>query len=203
METIPWFEYDDEDDLGTAQREFADVLADRARSWPVDPLSTVLLPLPHTPYRQLLTYLDIDDPERNQVVLTIGAHFDGTVVHADKLHNQNFTLPETGTETEFAFSATGSPTDLARRTADWFEAILDRPLVRCEWLYAGKRYAVRYEYANTGRGLCEGFEDTLAPSELRKRLTAEGVVRGRGRINRAGLGEPHRIVRVRGNRTAL
>ncbi|MFC5144919.1 hypothetical protein [Streptomyces aureoversilis] len=194
MEEIPPFEYDE--GLSAVQREFADVLAARANSWPVDPLSTVLLPPPHTPYRQLLVYVDIDDPERNQGVLTVGAHFDGATVRADKLHNQNFTLPEAATG--FTFAATGGPTEAANRTADWFEAVLARPLVRCEWLHAGRTYAVRYEYADTGRGLSEGFEDALAPPALRERLVAEGVVRGRGRINGAGLGEPDRVVQVRG-----
>ncbi|GAA1403788.1 hypothetical protein GCM10009639_49140 [Kitasatospora putterlickiae] len=59
-------------------------------------------------------------------------------------------------------------------------------------------YALRYEYADNGRGLSEGFETPLAPPELQERFAAEGVDRGRGRINRAGLGEPDRVVHVRG-----
>ncbi|MER6345054.1 hypothetical protein ACWC10_06245 [Streptomyces sp. NPDC001595] len=195
MEDIPWFEHD-EDDLTTAQKEFAAVLAARASSWPVDPLNTVLLPARHTPYGQMLAYLDIDDSERNRGVLTIRAHFDGTTVRADKLHNQDFTLPDASTE--FTFTTAGIPTETAKRTASWFEAMLARPLVRCEWLYAGEVYALRYEHADNGRGLSEGFETPLAPPELRERLAAEGVDRGRGRIDRAVLGEPDRIVHVRG-----
>lgn len=61
-------------------------------------------------------------------------------------------------------------------------------------------YAVRYEYADTGRGLSEGFEDSLAPDALRKTLSADGVIRGRSRINRAGLGPPDVIAHVRGVR---
>lgn len=61
-------------------------------------------------------------------------------------------------------------------------------------------YAVRYEYADTGRGLSEGFEDSLAPDALRKTLAADGVIRGRGRISRAGLGLPDVIAHVRGVR---
>ncbi|MEV7184167.1 hypothetical protein [Kitasatospora sp. NPDC093102] len=59
-------------------------------------------------------------------------------------------------------------------------------------------YALRYEYADSGYGLSEGFETPLAPRRVRKRFAAEGIDRGRGRINRAGLGEPDRIVAVRG-----
>jgi hypothetical protein len=195
VEEIPWFEYD-EDDLSSTQREFAEVLSDRARFWPVDPLSTVLLPTDHTPYGELLAYLDIDDPERHVGVLTVGAHFDGAVVRGDMLHNQDFTLPDS--PTEFSFGTTGVPAAVAHQVADWFEAILARPLVRCEWLHAGKAYALRYEYADSGRGLSEGFETLLSPPGLRKRMAAEGIERGRGRINRTDLGEPDRVVHVRG-----
>ncbi|MER7848871.1 hypothetical protein ABTZ03_33595 [Kitasatospora sp. NPDC096077] len=195
MEKVPWFEHET-DDLTPAQQEFAAVLAARASTWPVDPLSTVLLPARHTPYRELLAYLDIDDPERNQGLLTIGAHFDGTAVRADRLHNQDFTLPDA--PTEFTFTAAGDPTDTASRTATWFEAVLARPMVRCEWLHDGKVYALRYEYADNGQGLSEGFETPLAPPDLQRRFAAEGVDRGRGRINRPFLGEPNRVIHVRG-----
>lgn len=57
-----------------------------------------------------------------------------------------------------------------------------------------------YEYADTGRGLCEGFEEPLAPPALRERLAADGVIRGKGLINRARLGQPDVIPHVRGIR---
>ncbi|MFB6482228.1 hypothetical protein ACFCXF_26870 [Streptomyces virginiae] len=196
MKEIPWFEYD-EDDLNVAQRAFADVLAERARSWLVYPDDTAVVPPAHAYDHELIVWLDIVDPQRNQGILTVGAHFNGTAVHADKLHNQLFSLPEEATE--FTFTAAGSPAELAERTAAWFEAILVRPLVRCEWQHAGKTYAVRYEFADTGRGLIESFDDALAPRPLRKRLAAEGIVRGRGRINRAYLGEADLIASVRGD----
>lgn len=65
MDEIPWFEYD-EDDLDVAQRAFVDVLAERAGSWLVDPLDTVVLPSACTFDGQLIVYLDIGDPQRNQ-----------------------------------------------------------------------------------------------------------------------------------------
>jgi len=195
MDEIPWFEYD-EDDLDGAQRAFVDVLAERAGSWLVDPLDTVVLPSAHTSDGRLIVYLDIGDPQRNRGVLTVGAHFDGSVVRGGKLHNQDFTIQQTASE--FAFEAAGSPAELANRAAKWFEAVLARPLVRCEWHHEGRMYAVRYEYADTGRGLSEGFETPLAPDALRKSLAADGVIRGRGRINRAGLGQPDVITHIRG-----
>ncbi|MFF9839225.1 hypothetical protein [Streptomyces sp. NPDC013740] len=174
MDEIPWFEYE-EDDLDVAQRVFVDVLAERAGSWLVDPLDTVVLPSGHTFDGQLIVYLDIGDPQRNQGVLTVGAHFDGSVVRGGKLHNQNFTIQQAGGE--FTFGAAGCPAELGKRAAEWFEAVLAR-----------------------GRGLIEGFEESLAPDALRKRLAADGVIRGRGRINRAGLGQPDVIAHVRGAR---
>ncbi|MFB8201498.1 hypothetical protein [Kitasatospora purpeofusca] len=195
MDEIPCFEYD-EDDLDVTQRAFVDVLAERAGSWPVDPLDTVVLPSANTCDGQLIVYLDIGDPQRNQGVLTMGAHFDGSVVCGGELHNQDFTIQHTSSE--FTFGAAGNPTELGNRAADWFEAVLARPLVRWEWHHEGRTYAVRYEYADTGRGLGEGFEDSLAPDALRKRLASDGVIRGQGRINRAGLGQPDVIAHVRG-----
>ncbi|MEV0296969.1 hypothetical protein [Nocardia sp. NPDC050710] len=79
MDEIPWFEYD-ENDLDTTQRAFVDVLAEHANSWQVDPLDTVVLPSAHTVNGQLVVYLDIGEPQRNQGVLTVGAHFDGSLV---------------------------------------------------------------------------------------------------------------------------
>ncbi|MDX3233161.1 hypothetical protein [Streptomyces sp. ME19-01-6] len=197
MDEIPWFEYD-QDDLDVAQRAFVDVLAERAGSWLVDPLNTVVLPTAYTSNGQLIVYLDIDDPQRNRVVLTVGAHFDGSAIRGGELHNQDFTVQQS--TSEFTFEAAGSPSVLANRAAEWLEVVLARPLVRCEWHHQGRIYAVRYEYADTGRGLSEGFETPLAPPMLRKRLAAEGVDRGRGRINRAGLGQPDVIAHVRGVR---
>ncbi|MFI8388884.1 hypothetical protein [Streptomyces sp. NPDC085540] len=197
MEETPWFEYAD-DDLDVAQRAFVDVLAARARSWLVHPEDTAVVPPEHPYDRELIVWLDIVDPQHNQGILTVGAHFDGTAVHADKLHNQLFSLPQEATE--FAFTATGNPAELAERTAAWFEAVLLRPLVRCAWQHAGRTYAVRYAFADTGRGLIESFDDALAPRRLQERLAAEGIVRGRGRINRTHLGEPDLITWVRGAR---
>lgn len=196
MEESPWFECDDAD-LDPAQREFAQVLRGRAQSWPVQPIDTVLLPPDHAPHGRLLAYLDIDDPQRNRIVLTIGAVFDGAGARGDQLHNQNFTLPSS--PTHLALEVPGSPQETATRTADWFETILARPLVRYEWLHAGHVYATRYAYADTGIGLSQGYAAQLAPMGLTDRLIAGGFDRGGGWINTVGLGRPDRIVHVRGD----
>ncbi|MFJ8868763.1 hypothetical protein ACIRD6_23725 [Streptomyces sp. NPDC102473] len=195
MDEIPWFEYD-EDDLDVAQRAFVDVLADRAGTWLVHPLDTVVLPSTSTSDGRLIVYLDIGDPQRNQGVLTVGAHFDGCFVRGGQLHNQDFAVQQAASE--FILGAAGSPAELGNRAADGFEAVLARPPVRWEWHHEGRMYAVRYQYADTGRGLSEGFEDSPAPDALRKRLAADGM--SRGRINRADLGQPDVIAHVRGVR---
>ncbi|MEW2136422.1 hypothetical protein AB0892_07395 [Streptomyces sp. NPDC005409] len=43
-----------------------DVLAERAASWLVDPLDTVVPPSTNTSNGQLIVYLDIADPQRNR-----------------------------------------------------------------------------------------------------------------------------------------
>ncbi|MFJ6797050.1 hypothetical protein [Streptomyces sp. NPDC091268] len=106
MDEIPWFEYD-EDDLDVAQRVFVDVLAERAGSWLVDPLDTVVLPSAHTFDGRLIVYLDIGDPQHNRGVLTVGAHFDGSVIRGGKLHNQDFAIQQAWSE--FVFESAGSP----------------------------------------------------------------------------------------------
>ncbi len=195
MEAIPWFECDD-DELDPAQREFVQVLRSRAQCWPVQPIDTALPPPDRTPYGQLLAYLDIDDPERNRTVLTVGVHFDGAGVSGDKLHNQNFTLPSS--PSTLALQVTGSPQGTAIRAAEWFEMILRRPLVRYEWLHAGQTYATRYVYADTGFGLSQSYVARLAPPGLTDCLIAGGFDRGGGWINTTGLGRPDRIAHVRG-----
>ncbi|MGW0858378.1 hypothetical protein ACWD3D_24490, partial [Streptomyces sp. NPDC002690] len=127
MAGIPWFEYD-EGDLDIAQRAFVDALAERAGSWQVDPLDTVVLPAASTSSGRLIVHLDIDDPQRGRGILVVGAHVDGAVVRGGRLHIQDLTILRAADE--FAFEATGGPAELASRTAEWFEAVLARPLVR-------------------------------------------------------------------------
>ena len=181
----------DEAELTAEQRAFADGLSHRARSWPVDPRDTGVDPAART--GDLIAWLSIVDAQRNLEVLLLGADVTGSTVRADKLHNQLFSLPEHATE--LAFTSAGTPAQLAERTADWFETILARRLVRCEWQHAQRTYAVRYEFADTGRGLIESFDETLAPQRIRTRLAQR---RERGRITRAHLAQPDLVTRIRG-----
>jgi hypothetical protein len=177
-----WFPLDDDDEPDEVQASFIDALRERAALWSLTPGDAeVLLPdyvaygydlqPGETPFGKLLVYADLPGPERLSL-LTVGAYLDGFTVRGDVLHNQLFTFP--GTPTSLAFTASGNPAELAVVTADWFETIWRRPVVRYEWLRRGQVYADRYLFADTGQSLCEG------------------------RVRTANLTTPDRIVHVRG-----
>jgi hypothetical protein len=158
-----WFEVEDE--LDEIQDAFVTVLRERAVIWPLEPDYADVL-LPHyvaygyvlepgqTSHGRLLVVIDVPDPVRRNILLTVGAYFAEDRVTGDKLHNQLYTLPDE--PTPLAFEEVGNPEALSSRTADWFEAILRRPIVRYEWLRLGKVYAHRYLFADTSQGLVEG-----------------------------------------------
>jgi hypothetical protein len=181
-----WFATDDEDELDEVQQAVVSVLRARACAapWPIDPTDACLTlpgwvsyPYELTPeensYGRLVAYTDIVDVEQNCILITVGAHFDGSSVRGDELHNQLFTLPDK--PTSLALAAVGSSEEIADRTADWFETLLRRPIVRHEWLRSGGIYARRWLFADTGQGLVEG------------------------RVRTGELGAPDRVVHVRGN----
>lgn len=189
-----WFE--DDGDLGEADRAFAAALRIRATSWPADPTST-RIDSPQLGHA-LIAWLDVDDPGSNLSLMTVGVHLKGSRLRGDKLHNQLFTLPEE--PTSLALEASGNPQKLANRAADWFESILRRPVVRYEWLQAGTVYACRYLFSDTGEGLVQMYNHELAPPGQRDQLIAAGHTKGRGWIDTRGLGQPDRISYVRGDR---
>jgi hypothetical protein len=188
-----WFECDEE--LDEVQCAFVVALRARALAWVADPVDSRLVP-PERGY-PLIACLDIDAPQENFVLLTVGVHLEDHRLRGDRIHNQDFTLPEV--PTSLAMEASGSPEDLAERAADWFEAIIGHPVVRYEWLHAGQIYASREFFPDTGEGLSQMYNRALAPPGQRDRLMASGHVSGRGWIDTRGLGEPDRVVHVRGS----
>ena len=181
MAEAEWFETEDE--LDEIQRAFVSALRARAACWPLSPADTCLV-LPdyvaygyelapgETGHGRLLAYLHVPDPTQNVILLTVGAYFDRERVRGDELHNQLLSLPDE--PTPLALEGTGTPEELAERTADWFETVLGRPIVRHEWLRLGKVYAHRWLFADSGQPLAEG------------------------RIRAKELGPPDRVVGVRG-----
>lgn len=175
-----WFE--DDGELGDDERTFAAALRARAATWPGDPACSQIDSPGHG--YPLIAWLDVDAPGEHLSLLTVGVHREGSHIRGDELHNQLFTLPDQ--PTGLAMTATGSPRVLADRAADWFEAILRRPVARHEWLHAGRAYASRYLFADTGQGLCWSFNDGLAPHKGSARRPVDR------------LGPPDRIVPIRG-----
>lgn len=78
-----WFE--DDGDLGEADRAFAAPLRLRATNWPTDPASTRI----NSPRlgHPLIAWLDVDTPGRNLSLMTVGVHLQGSELRGDKLHN--------------------------------------------------------------------------------------------------------------------
>ena len=173
-----WFD-DFGEGLDDVQRAFLGELRARAVSWPVEPDDTNLAlpgwetygPSGPDDFGRLLVWMDVIG--EGTALLTVGAYLDGNRVRGDKVHNQLLTLPEK--PTSLAMDVTGSPAELAARTADWFEGLLRRPIVREEWLADGEVCAHRWSFADTGLPLVEG------------------------RARTASLGKPDRVTLVRGD----
>ncbi|MFE3174318.1 hypothetical protein ACFXPA_45340 [Amycolatopsis sp. NPDC059090] len=138
----------------------------------------------------LVASLDLVDPDARLVLVTVGVHLDGRTLCGDELHNQLFTLPDE--PTGLAFAATGEPAELAAEAANWFEAVLRRPVVRCEWALTRQVHL----FADTGEIV--GARDNrpfCSPDQLH-RLVATGHLEG-GWADARGLRQPDVVTRVR------
>jgi hypothetical protein len=133
--------------LRPSQQAFLTAWHQRTHTWPYDALGDVRPVDEHD--GDLVVFADLVDTTRNSSMLTIAAHFDGTTVRCDRVHNQLFCLP--ATPTAEALIATGSPEELADRAADWFEAVLRRRVVCHEWHQRRGRVVARnWLFADTG-----------------------------------------------------
>ncbi len=188
MDDPQWFDYDGP--LTDGERAFLAALRQRVegRLYPwcrrEDPLHDG---------GALIVGLHVDAP--GLALITAGVHLDGDRIRGDSLDHQDYGLPDR--PTSLAIDVTGSPADLAASVADWFDAILRRPIVRYEWLHVGRAYANRYLFADTGEGLSQMYNRMLAPPGQREQLIAAGHVQGLGWIDTRGLGEPDRVIPVR------
>ncbi|MEU6273890.1 hypothetical protein ABZ871_16015 [Streptomyces populi] len=197
----PWFEIDDPDDefgFDAAELAFAKALRERAGSWDV-PHAYSWVGRPEDD-SSLLACVGLSDENNRISLIDLGVHLVGSTVRGDRLHNQLYFLPDR--PTGLALEAAGSPQELAERTAAWFETLLRKPIVRHEWEHGGRVYASRYLFADTGEGLVQSYDRTLAPPGQAEALTEAGHVYGRGWIRTSGLGRPDRVVGVRGEAAA-
>jgi hypothetical protein len=142
----------------------------------------------------LIVGIHVDAPQ--MALITAGVHLDGDRIRGDRLDHQDYGLPDR--PTSLAIDVTGSPARLAASVADWLDAILRRPIVRYEWLHADRVYAHRYLFADTREGLSQMYNRLLAPPGQHEQLIAARHFHGRGWIDTRGLGEPDRIIPVRG-----
>jgi hypothetical protein len=185
-----WFATDDDDEIDEAQQAVLDVLRARANSddWPtIDPADTnVALPdyvsygyplqPDETSFGKVLAWLNVPDPAQRLSLLTVGVYFTETGMRGDCLHNQLLTLP---TEpTHLAVNQSGLPQEMAHRAADWFRGILQRPIVRYEWLRDGRVYAQRWLFADSGHSLIEGRVRTGELGSPDRRIHIRGVIHG-------------------------
>jgi hypothetical protein len=143
----------------------------------------------------LVVGLHVDAPK--VALLTIGVHLDGDRIRGDRLDHQSNMLPDQ--PTSLALDVTGPPAELAAHTAGWFDSIVRRPIVRDEWLHSGRVYASRYLFAGTSEGLAEMYNRLIAPPGQPEQLIAAGYFRGKGWIDTRGLGEPDRVIPIRGD----
>jgi hypothetical protein len=148
----------------------------------------------------LVACLVLRDPEGGAELLDFGVHFYGDRVRGDRLHNQFHFLPER--PSRLGMEATGTPEELAARTAEWFSAVLNRPLVLFVWLHEGRAYAIRYLFADTGETLSQFYIDDLAPPGRTEQLTAAGHVQGRGWVKTSGLPAPSLYFPISGDLSA-
>ncbi len=82
------------------------------------------------------------------VVLTVGAYFNGKRTTVGRLRNPFFNL-ESRSRAVPRRRFTGSLTEQAVRTCEWFAQIRRRPVERCDW----SRTAREYRFADDGSGL--------------------------------------------------
>lgn len=147
--------------LSPSQRAFLAAWHQRTRTWPYDARGDIRPVDEHDGH--LVVYADLVETAGNRSLLTIAAHFAERTVRCDHVHNQLFILP--GTPTADALIATGSPEELAGRSADWFETILRRRVVCHEWHLRGGQTIREWRFADAGIPLTRPSPLPLRPSD--------------------------------------
>lgn len=198
-----WFEIerpgegDDPDDFWTFSAEeeaFVSVVRERTAPWASEAVST-MVSRPEDGSSLLVT-VSLMDSDRD--IVDMGVHLTGGRVRGDRLHNQLFTLPDV--PSTWALDLTGPADHLAQASADWFVAMLRRPVLLYVWLNDDRTaYAARYVFADTDETLGQAWDERLAPPGKKSDLIAAGYVRGRGWVQVEGLPAPEVYVHVRGD----
>ncbi|MEU8762324.1 hypothetical protein [Streptomyces sp. NPDC048659] len=158
MDADDWVEAEDPEEYGEepwdfdeAERAFLTALRARAARWRV-PWAPSQAGRPEDG-GSLLVHVALVDEARGLILGEWAAHFHGAHVRAGKVLDHLFSLHEPPDPA--SFEAEGPPEALAERCADWFEALLSRPVVRVTWPLTGGGggQATRWEFADTGEPL--------------------------------------------------
>ncbi len=187
MDDRAFFEIDEDDILSSNQTSFLNALrerlGDRLRPYCVD-----LQP------GSMMLVLDVDAP--NLALANVGLELREGELRGDRISVHDRSFPDSPTADGFVVE--GPPRTLAVRGAELLEAIAHRPVVRHEWLHRDKVYADCYLFTDTGERLSQSYRSDLAPRGQERRLIRAGFVHGEGWIQTSGLGEPDRVLHVRG-----
>ncbi|MGW2888729.1 hypothetical protein ACWDDN_26120 [Streptomyces griseoruber] len=199
MTTRAWFEIDDPDDdfeFDDTERAFISALSGRCTAWaPADVAGEVGRP---DDWESLLAHVSLSDrAEPRRHLIDLGVHLVGDRARGDRLHNQLYLLPDR--PSAWALDATGSTERLAELAAEWFRAVLDKPIVLYVWLHEGYAYAARYAFADSGETICQSYVESIAPPGQAAELTAAGHVHGKGWIQTVGLPTPSLYLHIRGD----
>ncbi|MEV6308821.1 hypothetical protein AB0M10_09475 [Streptomyces sp. NPDC051840] len=156
MDVNTWFEVEDPEEYGEepwdfdeAELAFLAALRTRAADWRV-PWAHSLVGRPEDE-SSFLVHIGLVDEARRLLLGEWAVHFYGDHVRAGKVRDQLFNLHEPPDQA--FFQASGTVEELAGLCADWFEALLSRPVVRLEWPSESGGYATRWEFPDSGEVL--------------------------------------------------
>lgn len=202
-----WFipELDDPDDMTARERAFAAALSGATARLVCPDVGDFLIPAEYGDHGDdtLVAGLSFTDPaaEPRLGLMEFGVHYRrGRIrgrVSGGRLHNQLYSLSDQ--TPSLTLTATGSVNALAERTAEWFEAVLARPVVLYVWLHDGYAYAARYALADTSETLAQCYSEARAPSGQYDAVIAAGYVRGKGWLQTVGLPTPDLYFHIRGD----
>ena len=203
MTEYRWFipEVDDPADITDDERAFAAALSEATAGLVGPGVSDTLIPTAYgdcdNPLVAGLCVRDSYEGRYIKEVINFGVHFHGDRVQGGELHNQLYYICRQ--PPGMTLDATGNLEFLAARTADWFGAVLSRPVVLYVWLNDGYAYAARYAFADSSETLSQAYIRELAPKGQYEQVVAAGHVHGKGWLQTAGLPTPDLYLHVRGD----
>lgn len=199
VQESPWFENDEPDDeITETDQAFLALLRERTAPFAAIEPDDDVHGMAERFNGALAAYLSLGDPDEPRRLVDFGVHFSEERVRGDRMHNQFPALTEP--PTNWRLDATGTIEELADVSADWFAAILRKPVLLYVWLNADSyAYAARFAFADTNQTLIQCYNKQLAPPGQAEELIAAGFVHGRGWIQTTGLPAPHFYLHIRGD----